>query len=98
MEHAAIPKYEGVRGKRYVYARYFAERPVYEFLHDLEVDPDELRNFAADTAHAETLARMRSRCDELRDRYGGPYDPARVKKYRESQQKKRQAARKRAKR
>lgn len=74
MEHRAIPKWEGVRGQRYVYARYFEQDPVYEFLHDLEVDPNQLRNFADDPAHADELARMRARCDELRDDLGGPYD------------------------
>ena len=67
MEHKAIPRWEGVRGERYVYARYFGQDPSYEFLHDLQVDPDQLTNFVADPAYAETLARMRRRCDQLRD-------------------------------
>jgi len=75
MNHRAIPKWEGVRGTRYVYARYFEQEPVYEFLHDLKTDPDELRNLAADPACADVLKRMRKRCDELRDAYGGPYVP-----------------------
>ena len=69
----AIPKWEGVRGERWVYARYFEQSPVYEFLHDLKKDPDQLKNQAGVPAYAETLARLRERCDELRDRYGGPY-------------------------
>jgi len=71
----SIPKWEGVRGERYVYARYFEQQPVYEFLHDLKIDPDELKNFASDPAYADVLAKMRKRCDELRDAYGGPYVP-----------------------
>src|SRR5690606_23737865 len=47
-----IPAYEGVRTGRFKYARYFDHD--YEFLHDLEADPDELTNLAADPAHAET--------------------------------------------
>jgi len=78
-----IPKYEGVRDKRYVYARYFEQEPVYEFLHDLKTDPDQLKNFAKDPEYAEVLKKMRARCDELRDSYGGPYKkhprPARKK-------------------
>jgi len=70
-----IPKWEGVRGERYVYARYFQQEPVYEFLHDLKRDPDQLRNLASDPAHAAVLARMRARCDKLRDGYGGPFKP-----------------------
>jgi len=70
-----IPKWEGVRGERYKYARYFEND--FEFLHDLKTDPDELKNFAGDPEYAETLAAMRKRCDELRDRYGGPFVPRR---------------------
>lgn len=69
MNHGAIPKWEGIRGQRYVYARYFEQQPAYEFLHDLETDPDQLRNFASDPKYADILARMRTRCDNLRDRY-----------------------------
>jgi len=69
MDHKAIPKWEGVRGRRYVYARYFEQQPPYEFLHDLEKDPDQLKNFASDPGYAEVLEKMRRRCDELRDRY-----------------------------
>ncbi len=68
-----LPKWEGVRGQRWVYARYFEQNPVYEFLHDLKNDPDQLENLAADTKYAKTLNQMRSRCNTLRDSYGGPY-------------------------
>lgn len=70
-----IPKWEGVRGSRYVYARYFEQTPVYEFLHDLDTDPDQLRNLASEPAYADVLQQMRRRCDRLRDGYGGPYQP-----------------------
>jgi len=80
MNHPAIPKWEGVRGPRYVYARYFEQKPVYEFLHDLEADGDQLKNFAADPKYADVLKKMRKRCDELRDAYGGPYKPRPRKK------------------
>jgi arylsulfatase A-like enzyme len=69
MKHPAIPQWEGVRDQRYVYARYVQQKPVYEFLHDLQTDPDQLRNFVDDPAYRETLAKMRSRCDQLRDEY-----------------------------
>ena len=85
MDHASIPKYEGVRGQRYVYARYFQQQPVYEFLHDLQRDPDQLQNFASDAAHTETLERMRKRCDELMNAYGGRFVPhKRVKQQRKT--------------
>ncbi|MDA0206548.1 MAG: sulfatase [Acidobacteria bacterium] len=72
MERAEIPKYEGVRGERYVYARYFEND--YEFLHDLQEDPDELVNYTDHADYADVLATMRTRCDELRDSYGGQYE------------------------
>jgi len=79
MDTPTIPKWEGVRGERYVYARYFEQKSVYEFLHDLKADPDELTNLAGDAGHAPTLAAMRKRCTHLRDAYGGPYTPRKRK-------------------
>jgi arylsulfatase A-like enzyme len=75
MDHPEIPKWEGVRGDRYVYARYFEQDPPFEFLHDLAEDPDQLRNLAEDPRSAETLEKMRTRCLELRESYGGEYTP-----------------------
>ncbi len=69
MNHAAIPKWEGVRARRYVYARYFEQQPVYEYLHDLEADPDQLENCVGDPDYAQILAQMRRRCDKLKDQY-----------------------------
>jgi arylsulfatase A-like enzyme len=74
MENESIPKYEGVRGKRYVYARYFQNMPEGEFLHDLKKDPMQLKNLVKDPQYADALATMRKRCDELRDGYGGEYN------------------------
>jgi arylsulfatase A-like enzyme len=59
-----IPKWEGVRSKRYVYARYFGQEPPYEFLHDLETDPDQLINYAGDENQADILNRLREKCDD----------------------------------
>ena len=73
MDHRDIPKYEGVRGQRYVYARYFEHPSDGEFLHDLQVDPKELKNFVADPQYADVLKTMRTRCDRLCDELGGPY-------------------------
>ncbi len=67
--------WEGVRGERYVYARYFDQKPFSEFLHDLQVDPDQLKNLVKDPAHAATLAAMRKRCDALVARHGEPLVP-----------------------
>ncbi|MGI9244396.1 MAG: sulfatase-like hydrolase/transferase, partial [Verrucomicrobiales bacterium] len=69
MDNASIPKWEGVRDRRYVYARYFEQDPPFEFLHDLQQDPDEFVNLAADPASAAILKSMQERCDDLRDTY-----------------------------
>lgn len=69
MDYGGIPKWEGVRGERYVYARYFEQDPVYEFLHDLQKDPDELQNVAGVSAYRSVLETMRQRCDELKNIY-----------------------------
>ena len=65
-DHAGIPKWEGVRGQRWVYARYFEEEPPFEFLHDLQDDPLQRRNLADEARHRSVLEAMRERCDELR--------------------------------
>ena len=75
MDHKQIVKHEGVRDQRFKYARYFEIEPVYEELYDLENDPLETKNLVSDPAYAEELNRLRARCDQLRDAYGGPYRP-----------------------
>lgn len=70
-----IPKWEGVRSNRFVYARYFEQAPRFEFLHDLQTDPDQLINLVGKSEHAETLAQFRDRCDTLRTQLGGVFTP-----------------------
>jgi len=74
MERFDIPKYEGVRGSRYVYARYFEHMPEGEFLHDLKTDPQQLKNLAIDPEYTKVLITMRNRTNELRDELGGEYN------------------------
>jgi arylsulfatase A-like enzyme len=69
MNHPKIPTWEGVRGERYVYARYDGQSPSYEFLHDLQVDPGQFKNFAGEPEYESILSRMRIRCDARRDEY-----------------------------
>ncbi len=69
MDNKSIPKWEGIRAERYVYARYFEQEPVFEFLHDLRTDPDQLVNLATDPEYRNILARMSKRCDVLKGRY-----------------------------
>ncbi len=69
-----IPAFEGLRNDRYKYVRYVDEEN-YEFLHDLEKDPDELINLAGDPEHAGLLARMRKRTTRRVAELGGPLAP-----------------------
>ncbi len=57
--------WEGVRGKRFKYARYVDQVPIYEFLHDLMNDPDELTNLTNDPEYASVLKRLQQRTDTL---------------------------------
>ncbi len=69
MNHGGIPKWEGVRGKQFVYARYFEQQPVFEFLHDLNKDPNQLSNFSGDENYQKVLKQMRKRCNQLKNKY-----------------------------
>jgi len=66
MVNNGIPKWEGVRGERYVYAHYYDQDPPFEFLHDLETDPDQLVNLAKNPEYKTKLIEMRERCQELK--------------------------------
>lgn len=88
--------WEGVRGERYVYARYFDQQPAFEFLHDLQADPDQLRNFAADPGHAGALQTMRALCDTEMNARGGPLPPLADRGVRKSGAAKKAAAKKSA--
>ncbi len=67
-----IPEWLGIRGKRYSYARYVKPGPVFEMLHDLAEDPDQLVNLATDPAQAELLRQLRDRTDGYEKRYRRP--------------------------
>lgn len=66
----AIPRTIGVRGKQFVYTRYIDDDPAFEQLFDLYADPNQRTNLVDDPAHAQTLAAMRTRCDELKAETG----------------------------
>jgi arylsulfatase A-like enzyme len=71
----SIPRWEGVRDTDWVYARYYvngADKPPFEFLHDLKNDPDQLTNLALNKQNASALQRMQARCDELIADIGPP--------------------------
>ena len=70
-----IPRWEGVRGRRATYPRYFVdgpEKPPDEFLFDLEKDPEQLTNLALSEVPHPFLKRMRRRCDQLVASAGPP--------------------------
>lgn len=70
-KHKSIPKWEGIRGERYVYASYPEEG--YEFLHDLQKDPNQLQNFAKNPEYKEILKKMRARFKEVSTPLGSPF-------------------------
>lgn len=70
--HERLPKWRGVHGERYTYARYYEQEPVAELLYDLKTDPDQLKNLAADPKHAGLLKRMSARTDEFTKLYTRP--------------------------
>ena len=65
---ATIPRWEGVRHTDWVYARYYvngANEPPFEFLHDLENDPDQRINLALKLKDSDAMKQIRAHCDEL---------------------------------
>ncbi len=61
-----IPQNEGVRTDRWKYIRYTEPNPPVEQLFDLDADPLEQKDLAAEAAHARTLTTLRARCEEYR--------------------------------
>ena len=70
MVHEQLPKWEGIRDQRYVYARYFEQNPAYEYLHDLEKDPDQLNNYINDAEYSEILKKLRQATDDAVASFG----------------------------
>lgn len=64
-----IPSWVGIRHQRYVYARY---QDSIEILHDLELDPDQLINFANNPEYTKTLRWARKLTDETQDAFTLP--------------------------
>jgi len=64
-ERHNIPESEGVITLRSKYVRYVEEEPDYEYLYDLEVDPDEVTNFADSITYKEQVMAMRNRYEEF---------------------------------
>jgi len=62
----------GVRTERYKYIHYFTEPQEFE-LYDLQQDPDELHNLHGDPQHAQRVAQLSARLEELRRETGDHY-------------------------
>ncbi len=62
-----IPPSEGVRTERWAYIRWVNEQPPVEELYDLQADPLEAHNLAANPDDASTLARLRARWASYRE-------------------------------
>jgi arylsulfatase A-like enzyme len=63
-----IPRSEGVRTQTRKYARYLDSEPLFEELYDLEQDPLEERNLAADNRRRQELQLLRTRWETWRAR------------------------------
>jgi arylsulfatase A-like enzyme len=63
---ARIPPSEGVRTARWKYLRWVGPEPAVEELYDLQADPLEEQNLAAQPAHRKTLDHLRGRWARLR--------------------------------
>lgn len=62
-----IPKWEGIHTKDHLYANYLDQE--YEFLHDLNKDPNQLQNFVKKSEYQEILNEMRVLCREKAEYY-----------------------------
>jgi arylsulfatase A-like enzyme len=61
-----IPKCEGVRTRQWKYIRYPETKPLVEQLFNLASDPREEKDLAKDSSYADTLSKLRARCDGYR--------------------------------
>ena len=74
MNNPNIPKWEGLRHQRFVYANYFQQKESEsEFLHDLFNDPKQLRNLVHDAKYKHVLEHFRNKTLAFRDTIGGEY-------------------------
>lgn len=65
MEHDKLPKYVGIHNERYVYVNYYEQNPSYEYLHDLQKDPNQLKNLKNNPNYTEILQNLRNKCINL---------------------------------
>ena len=51
--------------ERYVYVNYYEQKPPYEYLHDLQKDPNQLVNLKDDPHYLAIFQEMRKKCNRL---------------------------------
>ncbi len=66
-----IPKWRGIRGERYVYANYFEFN--YEYLHDLEKDPNQLVNLAHNREYQIIINKFRAQTNKYHKEFSNNY-------------------------
>jgi arylsulfatase A-like enzyme len=71
-KHKSIPSWSGIRAERYVYVHYSDND--YEFLHDLEIDPDQVKNYAKDKKYKKILEEFRKKLKDTLKPLGGPFN------------------------
>ena len=64
-----------MRTEQYTYVRWFEQKPVVEELYDHTADFDETKNLIQDPKFAAISDRLRKRTTELRNQFGGPFQP-----------------------
>ncbi len=66
MNNAKIPKYVGIHSNRYVYANYYEQDPPFEFFHDLQEDPDQLKNDIGNSKYSELISEFRNKANGIK--------------------------------
>ncbi|WP_460544549.1 alpha-L-rhamnosidase-related protein [Echinicola sediminis] len=74
-EFEEIPPSEGVRTEEWKYFRYVNDKTIEELYH-LKKDPLEINNLINDPKYKEVAEKLRSKCDELIEKFGDAYRAA----------------------
>ena len=67
MVHKQIPRWEGIRNERYIYAHYYDQN--YEFFHDLQKDPLQEKNLINDPAYSSIIKELKAEREKKKNEY-----------------------------
>ena len=67
MEHKQIPRWEGIRTERYIYAHYYDKD--YEFFHDIEKDPLQKTNLINNPEYKSIIQKLKAERDAKKKEY-----------------------------